>query len=217
MILTPIDPAELDDTLARFDAALPAGGLERRVFGRIAASRTGAEGDIAAWHRAAVALAEEFGMQPIPEPPQLAFSWDGGAVRTQSEPALLLHEVAHFQVASSARRALPDFGLGAGPETGAVAIADAARRLGGPAREREEQMASLLGILWEIELGQPGIIAFQEQNWLEGAGRPGAAEFFGATLARLCACSLLDQDGRPVKSVRIGADPEAEIADPGRD
>jgi hypothetical protein len=207
MILTPIAPTELEETLARYDSALAVEGLARRVFTRIAASRSAIDGDIQAWHSAAVALAAEFGMQPIPEPPQVAFSWDGRAVRTESEPAVLLHEVAHYQLASPERRALPDFGLGAGPETGEIAVAEAARRLDGLARESEEQMASLLGILWEIELGQPGILAFQEQNWLEGAGRPGAAAFLDATLQRLRDYGVIDADGRPLRVLRSSADP----------
>ena len=109
-------------------------------------------------------------------------------------------------MASPARRDLPDFGLGAGPETGRIGIAEAARRVEWLARETEEQMASLLGILWEIELGQPGILAFQEQNWLEGAGRPGTAEFFCATLQRLQDHGLVDEDGRPLYSLRISRD-----------
>jgi hypothetical protein len=207
MILTPITPTELAETLARYQSALPEAGLERRVFDRIAASRAALDGDTAAWHEAAVVLANEFGMQPIPEPPQVAFSWDGSAVRTGSEPAVLLHEVAHYQLASPTRRALPDFGLGAGPETGEIAVADAACRLDGLARETEEQMASLLGILWEIELDQPAILAFQEQNWLEGAGRSGAAAFFSATLQRLRAYGVIDEDGRPLRTLRVSADP----------
>jgi hypothetical protein len=206
MILTPIPPGALDETLSRYAAGLVPGAAEARVFERIAASRAALGGDEAAWHRAAVQLAEEFGMRPIAEPPQVAFSWDGTSVRTLSEPAVLLHEVAHYQLASPARRRLADFGLGAGPETGAVAIADAARCLDWLARETEEQMASLLGILWEVELSQPGILAFQEQNWLEGAGRPGAAEFLRATLARLQEWGLIDEDGRPLRTLRISPD-----------
>ena len=207
MILTPIALEELDDLLARYELALPPGGLERAVFQRIAASRAVLGGDEATWHRDAVALAAEFGMAPIDEPPQRAFSWDGAAVRTRSEPAVLLHEVAHFQLASPARRRLVDFGLGAGPETGKAAAAEAMRRIDGLAREEEEQQASLLGILWEIELGQPAILAFQEQNWLEGAGRPGTADFFARTLARLGAAGLIGADGRPHRALRITPDP----------
>jgi hypothetical protein len=111
--------------------------------------------------------------------------------------------VAHYQIAAPTRRFLPDFGLGAGPETGLTDIADAARAADAQTRESEEAMASLLGILWEVELGQPAILAFQEQNWLEGAGRPGTADFFRATLGRLSDVGLIDQDGRPTYAVRI--------------
>ena len=168
MILTPIAPHALDLVLAAFERALDGTPLETAVFRRIAASRAAEGGPAERWHADAVDLADRFAMLPLAEAPQQAFSWDGARVRTESEPAVLLHEVAHYQLASPARRALPDFGLGAGPETGRIEIADAARRLDWLARETEEQMASLLGILWEIELGQPGILAFQEQNWLEG-------------------------------------------------
>src|ERR1700720_4529481 len=98
MILTPIAPTELEETLARYESVLAPDGLERRVFDRIAASRTAIDGDAARWHRDPVAWAAAFGMRPIAEPPQVAFSWDGRAVRTESEPAVLLHEVAHYQL-----------------------------------------------------------------------------------------------------------------------
>jgi len=46
-------------------------------------------------------------------------------------------------------------------------------------------MASLLGILWEVELGQPALASFLDQNWLEGIPRPAPARHFAAVLARL--------------------------------
>lgn len=207
MILTEIPPERLDEVLDRYAAALPASGPARRAYERIAASRARVEGEPGRWHGDAVALTRRFGMAPIAEPPQAAFSWDGAHVRSLSEPAVLIHEVAHYQVASPARRFLPDFGLGAGPETGRTAEAEAARRLDDAAREVEEQLASILGVLWEVELGQPGILAFQEQNWLEGAGRPGAAEFLVERLAQLQALGLVDEDARPLEAVRISPDP----------
>jgi len=203
MILTPIAPHALDLVLAAFERALEAAPLETAVFRRIAESRAAEGGPVELWHADAVALADRFGMLPLAEAPQQAFSWDGARVRTESEPAVLVHEVAHYQIAPPSRRFLPDFGLGAGPETGLIEIAEAARAADGSTRETEEAMASLLGILWEVELGQPAILAFQEQNWLEGAGRAGTAEFFSATLARLAAIGLLDGDGRPTYAVRI--------------
>lgn len=203
MILTPIAPHALDLVLAAFEQALGAAPLETAVFRRIAASRAAEGGDVEAWHADAVDLADRFAMRPLAEAPQQAFSWDGARVRTESEPAVLVHEVAHYQIAAPARRFRPDFGLGAGPETGLIDIADAARAADALTRETEEAMASLLGILWEVELGQPAILAFQEQNWLEGAGRPGTAEFFRATLGRLSGLGLVDADGRPTYAVRI--------------
>jgi hypothetical protein len=203
MILTPIAPHALDLVLAAFERALVGAPFETAVFRRIAASRAAEGGCVADWHADAVALADRFGMHPLAEAPQQAFSWDGARVRTESEPAVLIHEVAHYQIAAPSRRFLPDFGLGAGPETGLVAIADAARAAGAATRETEEAMASLLGILWEVELGQPAILAFQEQNWLEGAGRPGTADFFRATLRRLSDAGLVDEAGRPIYAVRI--------------
>ena len=205
MMLSPLEPGRLDDLLTRYRAALPETGAASPVFERIAASLS-AEGDAALWHGQAVALARCFGMAPIDEDPADSFSWDGARVRIATEPAVLIHEVAHFQLAAPERRFVPDFGLGAGPETGRVAEADRARALGDAAREVEEQMASLLGVLWEVELGQPGIHAFMEQNWLEGAGRPSTAEFFAATLERLVCWGLVDEAGRPRLALRTRSD-----------
>jgi hypothetical protein len=214
MILTPIAPDALADVLDRYATGLAGRKLPHRVFGRIRATRRFVGDDAARFHRDAVALAHWFGMNPLAEAPQQGFSWDGARVRSLSEPAVLLHEVAHFQLASPSRRRLPDFGLGAGPETGRAAEADRVRSVDDAAREIEEQMASLLGVLWEVELGQPAILAFQEQNWLEGAGRRSAADFLALTLDRLTAAQLLDPAGRPVRALRATPDPAGRGAAP---
>ena len=133
----------------------------------------------------------------LPGSPALDFSWNGRALRSATEAYVVLHEVAHFQLASPERRRVVDFGLGAGPETSQREVADRAASIFGPAREAEEAAASLLGILWEVELGQPGLASFLDQNWLEGAGRPGTAAHFDAVLERLRRAGLVDRDGRP--------------------
>jgi len=199
MILTPIATSELPLLLERFAAALapPA----RAVFARIADQRKAhrAQGAAAAaHHRAALDLARSFGMDILPGSPALDFAWNGYALRSATEAYVLLHEVAHFQIAPRARRALIDFGLGAGPETGDRAAAERAACVFGIARESEEAMASLLGVLWEVELGQPGLASFLDQNWLEGAGRPQAAAHFTAVLDRLREAGLVDEAGRPL-------------------
>lgn len=214
MILTPLAPDELPVVTERFAANLDAAA--RTVFDRIVVPEASqrAEGARAAAHRgAALELAGSFGMGILPGPPMLDFSWNGCALRSETEAYVLLHEVAHFQIASPERRRLIDFGLGAGPETGDRAAAERAAILRGAAREAEEAMASLLGILWEVELDQPGFASFLDQNWLEGAGRPGAAAHFKNILRQLRNRGLVDAAGRP--QLRL-ASPEATQAVPAQ-
>ncbi len=133
----------------------------------------------------------------LPGSPALDFSWNGQALRSETEAYLLLHEVAHFQIAPPERRSVIDFGLGAGPETTDRAAAERAATVRGIEREAEEALASLLGVLWEVEFGQPGLASFLDQNWLEGADRPGAAAHFADIVARLQSLGLIDDWGHP--------------------
>src|ERR1700730_5837359 len=151
MILTPIPEAALPATLERLRNSL-GDTLSQLVFSRIAdpADAARADGPLAVEHqRRAIATAGEHGIAVRPGSPTLDFSWNGEALRGDTEAYVLLHEIAHFQLAAARRRNIIDFGLGAGPETGDRAAADRAACLFGVAREREEAMASLLGILWE--------------------------------------------------------------------
>jgi len=205
VILTPLPRHRLFRALAAFAAALddPAAN---RVFRRLAvpahaARATGA--GAAHHHRQAVSLAEQVGMGLCPGPPQGGFGWDGRALRRATEAYVLLHEVAHFQLASPARRRLPDFGLGPGPETGQRGLAERCARLHGVAREREEAKASLLGILWESELGQPALASFLDQNWLEGGG---AARHFYVVLEQLRTRGFITASGRPTRRLNHAPD-----------
>ncbi len=119
-------------------------------------------------------------------------------MRAGTEAYVLLHESAHWLLANRRRRRAFEFGLGPGPETGHSAAAQRAMLLTDTARECEEAMASLLGILWEAELRQPALASFLDQNWLEGADRPGAAQYFEAVLAQLAAMGLVDLAGHPM-------------------
>ena len=118
-------------------------------------------------------------------------------MRSETEAYVVLHEIAHFQIAPEARRRRIDFGLGPGPETGDRDAAERDAMVFGLEREAEEALASLLGVLWEVELGQPGLASFLDQNWLEGAGRRGAAAHFQDVLARIEAFGLADAEGKP--------------------
>ncbi|HZH27500.1 MAG TPA: hypothetical protein VEY95_10000 [Azospirillaceae bacterium] len=205
MILTPIPPEELPTALAAVEARLAGDATALAAFRRIAATQAlvplGV--DLPEHRAAAIALAQALGIGTLDEEPAQGFSWDGQVVRTRSEAWVLLHEIAHWQLCPPGRRHLPDFGLGAGPETGLRSEADAACCTDFHEREREEQLSSLLGILWEAELGQPAILAFQEQNWLESWDRPACAAFFQGAVAELLERGRIGPDGRPVEHGRI--------------
>lgn len=205
MILTPIAPEDLPRLLAAFGGGLPMGdgagdAVARAAFARIAGGPT-AFADAAAEEAArlqAVALAGRFPIPTLDEEPAKAFSWDGQVIRARSEPCVLLHEIAHWQICPPARRGLYDFGLGAGPESGRRDEADAVRQADFATQEREEAMASLLGILWEAELGQPAVLAFAEQNWLERADHPGTPGYFATVIGWLLTAGLIDEQARPL-------------------
>ena len=149
MRLTPINRDTLTRALAGFESYFALATPARAAFDLIAGSRAAFDApyDTPAHRQAALDLVMSFGVPVIHEKPSTAFSWDGHAIRTQSEASVLVHELAHWQIAPPDRRHLPDFGLGAGPETGCVADADAARYASDTVKEHEELMASLLGIL----------------------------------------------------------------------
>lgn len=201
MILTDIAPEDLPGVIERFAALLEP--LARAVFRRIAdpAKTTRAEGaEAERHHMIACDLARDFGMPLLPGSPRIDYAWTGAALRRDTEAYVLLHEIAHFLLAPPERRQAIDFGLGAGPETGDREGAERAATVFGLEREAEEAMASLLGVLWEIELGQPGFASFLDQNWLEGTDRPAAAQHFATVLAALQRRGLVDDDGRPVRA-----------------
>jgi hypothetical protein len=200
MILTPVDPAALPRILDIYAAQLPAGSVAARVFARIADSRRfcpDLKADLHAGREKAISLARRMGIPTCDEDPAVAFSWDGHVIRTRSETSVVFHEVAHWQIAPATRRGLPDFGLGAGPETGHVDTANRAACVDDATKELEENLASLLGILWEVAHDEPAILAFAEQNWLELYDRPGTPAHFIRCLEALRTRGLIDADGRP--------------------
>lgn len=202
MILTPMELAAVPGLLDDFAKALGEGPAAR-VLARIRASLAAVDGpDISLsqredHHRQAVDLLARFGLGIRDIDPQDGMTWDGRAVAIRMEPSVIIHEVAHYQLAGPDRRHLADFGLGAGPESGDKARGEADRRVFGLDCDREEALASLLGVMWEAELGQPAILAFLEQNWLEGGASRHNLDHFIRNVGILMAGGFLDGEGRP--------------------
>jgi hypothetical protein len=197
--LTVLAPERLTDALDAF-----ARGIARDALASAAFSRIRVSADRPADERilldAALALARRFAIPLIDEEPAQAFSWDGRALRTRSEACVVFHEIAHWQLALRSRRAVADFGLGAGPETGRKEDADRARVVDEETRIDEECAASLLGILWEVENSGPGLDAFLEQNWLERFDSEGTHRLFCSTLKDLLRRGVIDAAARPLLS-----------------
>ena len=190
MILTPIPRDELDATLDRFAARLAEPAARAALALIRATSRERAAGAAAERDRlAALDFARRQGMAVHPDGTVCAYNWDGAALDGGTEAYVILHEVAHYRLATPERRALPDFGLGPGPDTRDRAGAEQVAALPVLEREADEAMASLLGILWEAELGQPALASFLDQNWLEGLERSAAVHFTGV-VRRLAAAKL---------------------------
>ncbi|MGE4062311.1 MAG: elongation factor P hydroxylase [Rhodospirillaceae bacterium] len=202
MILTPLDADALPRILEAFDRGLGEDSYARVVFRRIAATRElcpDLRADLNEGRVKAIALAARFGIPTLDEDPASAFSWDGKVIRTRSETSVVFHEIAHWQIAPKERRPLPDFGVGAGPETGRIDEANAALCVDAATKEEEENLSSLLGILWEVEHGEPAILAFAEQNWLELYDRPSTPAHFARCLRALKTRGLIGDDGRPTQ------------------
>ncbi|EPY01852.1 hypothetical protein [Magnetospirillum fulvum] len=210
MILTPLDHATLDRLAADFNRALADDPLSCRVFARVTAQRP--TGDLLTLSTdpdqlaQAVDLCRRFGFGILDMAPSDHFTWDGHSVAIRIEPSVLVHEVGHYQLAAPARRKVYDFGLGAGPETGRKEEADAVQSLFLPERDVEEGLCSLLGILWEAELGHPAVLAFLEQNWMEGGASLHNVAHFRKVVRWLAEMGLIDGDGRPTMGVREEGD-----------
>lgn len=210
MMLTPVDHGTLLPLLPAFEAALAEDALALKVFKRVTALIP--EGDLMTLstdpehHAQGVQLCREFGFGILDVDPKSHFTWDGENVAIRMEPSVLIHEVGHYQLASPERRTVLDFGLGCGPESGKREEADAVQTLFLPERDVEEALCSLLGILWEAVLGQPAILAFLEQNWMEGGANLHNVAHFRKIVRWLRDMELIDDDGMPTRNLRQEGD-----------
>jgi hypothetical protein len=219
MILTAIPRGQLAGVLDLFMAKLE-DPFSRAVFRRVrATSADRAVGAAVERHRlAALSLARSLGMAVYPETVECAFNWDGASLNSATEAYVILHEAAHFVLAPTERRRLIDFGLGPGPDTRDRDAAGRAAVLSPLAREEDEAAASLLGIIWEAQLGQPALASFLDQNWLEGLERS-AHSHFAAIAGKLQRRGLLDPTWPAVfdraRADRTGRAAAARNVEPG--
>jgi hypothetical protein len=207
MILTPIPREHLVETLDRFERGLgdPFSGSEFRRIRATSSDR--AAGAIAEQHRRkALDLARACGMPIHPPEVRCRFNWDGTALNGACEAYVILHEIAHFILATPARRRLVEFGLGPGPDTVDRAAAERAAIVPRLTRDEDEAAASLLGILWEVQLEQPALASFLDQNWLEGLDHSAGGHFM-AVLGGLRRRGLLSSPLPPRRVVLPGDPP----------
>lgn len=83
--------------------------------------------------------------------------WNGSNVACKDQDASnILHDIAHYTVASPRERKCLDFGLGAGPDTENFDYGLAIHRLYSRNKcNKIEERASALGIYWEKQIGLP--------------------------------------------------------------
>lgn len=101
------------------------------------------------------------------------YVWNGKTIATRENNGdirpdeNIVHDVAHYVVASQTRRKRPEFGLGRSPDSG---TADVELLLTHANAQLEEEEASILGILIEQELGLDSEGTFDGHSWVMSDG-----------------------------------------------
>ena len=160
------------------------------------------------WSMQANTLVETFGMKTEATNPHDGITYDGTVVAAKIEPCVVIHEVGHYQCAAPLRRHVPDFGLGPGVVTGesGTPLAKQVQTVFGDDADVEEALSSLLGIAWEAELGQPAILFFLDQEWLETGPRGRDAAHFIKVVHWLRRWNVIDDHGHPTRNLRDMSD-----------
>jgi hypothetical protein len=108
-----------------------------------------------------IAVGEKLGMKFSKSDPKKSFNWTGETANIgRLAVSNIIHEVAHYMVATSANRNMPDFGLGAGIESGVYTpplYHDSVD---------QEVLASYLGIMWERHLGLDIVPTLIDHSWV---------------------------------------------------
>ena len=116
--------------------------------------------------KAVAKLAETLAIPLRVSTKQNRYNWDGKTLFGKSI-SNTVHDIAHWMVASPARRKIPEFGLGPSPDRES---SHAPRYLNQKSSRLEEMRASLLGILLEKQIGSTWKKTWNTHNWAPGTG-----------------------------------------------
>lgn len=126
------------------------------------------------------------------------YCWDGETIATGKRKITdIVHDIAHHQCSAPSRRHLPEWGLGTSPD----GTREADLTITYHAARREETCASLLGILWEREIGSDWTNTMSFHNWLE-TDRAECIAAIIKTLKKLHSWGLVNEHGRPLPNMR---------------
>ena len=101
-----------------------------------------------------------------------SFSYNGKTIALYSDhnkskqrsTSDIIHDIAHFVVATPKRRKLPEFGLGTSPDN-YTRLTFPADGMNYSMAQTEEELASVLGIYWEREIGLDWRQTYENHSW----------------------------------------------------
>ena len=144
-------------------------------------------------------LADKYGARLSTRAMQPTFAYNGktialnetkGSLRTDAN---IIHDIAHYAVASIERRKLPEFGLGTSPDRPrfrAKLVIDRSDA------QHEEELASALGIYWEREFGMDWEHTYNDHCWQFEDGPDKEKEIFNHRLTHKFALRLKELKDR---------------------
>lgn len=144
-------------------------------------------------------IAKTVGIKLSERSPKENFGWDGKTVATGNrDDAEIVHDIAHWIVCAPSRRKVVEFGLGSGFDTGDEEAADKKQKVPRHFAQKEEEKASLLGILLMRKFRiSDWKKTFVDHNWMESCEYKGGELTIFKTLCRLGRKGLITKKSSP--------------------